>query len=282
MDGFADVATGMEIASTFHTRVAAVVSRTYGGLREPQEIRTVVGRMVHDGDHNGKPNTVDVIALLSKSRPRYFALPEALDSEAAVRLPHLLLCAQAALQRAGLSNEAAAADKHVLIAGSAGTLPWILVQLLLNRGAMPLVAGVAECESFARFTDLTGVATLDVSQPSFSEVVAGAASAGRLHAVMDCLGCEEAPELIEERLGVHYVSLASPGLLTLASDGAISQVLATVADWFRTTHSRWSSTSSSKESDEVAGSAVLWDGSADADKLRCLKCDEVFMIIHES
>lgn len=54
---------------------------------------------------------------------------------------------------------------------------------------------------------------------------------GPVAAVLDCVGEEEVPQLLQERLGATYVSVASPTLLEFIGDGAVAATARAVRRW---------------------------------------------------
>ena len=145
-----------------------------------------------------------------------FRKPRGLGSMAAAQLMLPALTACAALQASGL-KAAHKQPPHVLVAGSSGRLPQILVPLLREAGCEVSVAG--RDQDRAAMLALGAETAFDHNAVSFAEA---RGSFGPWFAVLDTLGNDDSPELFEEMLGARYLSLASPPLLELVGDGAVS------------------------------------------------------------
>ncbi|EOD34949.1 hypothetical protein EMIHUDRAFT_110986 [Emiliania huxleyi CCMP1516] len=168
----------------------------------------------------------DVIALVDSAEPSpsvearralCFSKPRSLSHVAAAQLPILVLTAAAALH-------------SVLIAGSTGRLPKLLVELLSARGARPCVAAA---EGGADALQRAGAsAVFNYHAESFTEQLAGTG----LSAVVDVVGREEEPGWVREALGCAYVSAASPALLSLSEDGALAAARGWQRRWGRRPH----------------------------------------------
>jgi len=140
----------------------------------------------------------------------------------AARYPLTALHAAAAFHRLGWRLPSRAdttegvekVDCAVLIAGSSGRMPYFLVELLTCCGRRPIVAARgSDMEALRKL----GVQTVNHDHDSFSTVL----SKDRIAAVFDCVGIEECPQVLQEQLGAHYVSLARPELTDLVMDGAL-------------------------------------------------------------
>ena len=142
-----------------------------------------------------------------------FKKPSKLSFAAAAQLPLLLLTAASALELAGVTGGGTA-----VVAGSAGALPALLVQLLAARGTRAVVAARAGDADRMR---ALGAAVVDHNADAFAT-----AAEGSIDAVIDTLGDEEAPDVIEAALGCTYVSAAPPRLRELASGGLVGALLA--------------------------------------------------------
>ena len=119
---------------------------------------------------------------------------------------------------------------QVLIAGSTGRLPKLLVELLSARGARPCVAAA---EGGADALQRAGAsAVFNYHAESFTEQLAGTG----LSAVVDVVGREEEPGWVREALGCAYVSAASPALLSLSEDGALAAARGWQRRWGRRPH----------------------------------------------
>ena len=181
---------------------------------------TVAAGLSDDGD--------EVIALLDQpttpsrgdrvTAAAAFAKPRKLGYGSAAQLMLPLLTACVAMETACIAEavaRSAAERPRVVVAGSTGRLPAVLVQLLDKRGAEAIVAGRPQDADVMR---RMGAATaLDHNEQDFSSQCGGT-----LHAVLDTLGWEDSPELIEEYLDAKYVSLASPPLRSLVEEGAVA------------------------------------------------------------
>lgn len=118
----------------------------------------------------------------------------------------------------------------MLIAGSTGRLPKLLVELLSARGARPCVAAA---EGGADALQRAGAsAVFNYHAESFTEQLAGTG----LSAVVDVVGREEEPGWVREALGCAYVSAASPALLSLSEDGALAAARGWQRRWGRRPH----------------------------------------------
>eukprot|EP00967_Tisochrysis_lutea_P151526 scaffold294951_cov32-Tisochrysis_lutea.AAC.1 len=179
-----------------------------------------------------------------------FVKPRGVSWDGAARLPLLLLTACAALDRVGVHMGGNHAGKTVMVAGSSGPLPPLLASLIDYRGAQPLVVGtgpaLSRIASQNRRSHIDGsgckVSTLDFHDAllgsSISSLIAPAPTSsadfvlglentgpfdGELGGVIDVIGCEDEPWLIEERWGVSYVSIASNSLKRAISEGALAE-----------------------------------------------------------
>ena len=184
-----------------------------------------------------EPGAEEVIALLDAPPPEEahgevvrvraeccFPKPRRMSHRAAADLPLLALTAAAALHAAGLppGRNAVGTDSPlpatVLVAGSSGRLPPLLVELLVARGARPCVAAKKEaCERLRRL----GAEVVDHDVTSFALALGGRKNQP-LDAILDCVGAEMLPEHISAALGAAYVSVASPELVALEQDGALA------------------------------------------------------------
>jgi NADPH:quinone reductase-like Zn-dependent oxidoreductase len=180
----------------------------------------------------------DVIALL-KEPARAGATVEACESmcfarsakrrswthAAAAQLPLLALTAAAALNTVGLPTGKGQigfetkVSANVLVAGSSGRLPDLLVQILAARGARACVA--AQRDASDRLCALGAAEVIDHDELSFSTAF-GARKSQPLDAVLDVVGSESASDSIHKTLGAAYVSLASPALRRLETEGALA------------------------------------------------------------
>lgn len=148
----------------------------------------------------------DVIALVERSTcassgetvavKEVFPMPRGLSYSRAACLPLQLLTVTAALQSAQLLGTA---GKRVLIAGSSGTMPNLLLQMLAQHRVSALVAGLgSRPESLCASADASaGASALDAAVGDFSARVLEAASGGDLAAVIDVLGAEDQIAIIE-------------------------------------------------------------------------------------
>lgn len=186
----------------------------------------------------------DVIALLDEapeagsSSPMtaraecIFAKPKAMSHAAASQLPLLALTAAAALHAVGLPPGGASVGTrspvpaHVLIAGSSGRLPALLVQVLASRGARVCVAAQDDARQLER---LGADEIINHNEESFSTVLAGRRNRP-LDAVLDTVGAEN-PSNLRQESGAAYVSLAPPGLLRLCEEGAGSAISSFLSRW---------------------------------------------------
>lgn len=188
-------------------------SRAQPSQRSAPLCCAVAGRVVSSSEdtRTGVQEGSDVIALLERGTSalrgetvdanEVFEKPSRISYAHAARLPLLLLTATSALQRSGLLDESSAAGKRVLLTGSSGVTPSLLVQLLSQRGVAPLVAGLGSAP--ADLCALGAAGTLDPLAEDFAAKVLAAATdeEGSLAAVMDVLGDEDETALLEERLG---------------------------------------------------------------------------------
>lgn len=113
---------------------------------------------------------------------------------------------------------------HVLVAGSSGRLPALLVQVLAARGVR---VSVAAQDASPRLTKLGASEVLNHNQDSFTTVLAERRNCP-LDAVLDCVGDEADLDALREEAGAAYISLAAPGLLRLSAEGAPSML----GEWF--------------------------------------------------
>jgi hypothetical protein len=151
-----------------------------------------------------------------------FRKPRGLSFSAAAQLMLPALTACAALQAAGLPppGSVGAGDRQakVVVAGSTGRLPGLLSQMLRDAGCAPLVAGRAQDAEAVR---ARGAEFLDHDDDSFA-ATCSVDDSSCVHAVLDVLGREEDPELVQEYMDARYVSLAPPALTRLADEGALA------------------------------------------------------------
>ena len=185
----------------------------------------------------------DVIALLDAPAPdaagavavarddMCFPKPRSMSHKAAAQLPMLALTAAAALLTVGLppgaSSVGMGADRPatVLVAGSSGRLPELLVQVLAARGAHAMVAAASDADA-ARLTALGARAAVNYNVESFVDAMVEA------DAVVDCVWREPQPSRLRDGFGgAAYVSVASPELMTLCDDGAIAMARSVRARW---------------------------------------------------
>ena len=193
------------------------------GDDDPPVLCAVAGALSDD-------TSTEVVALLSQgsapargervrlgSAAAVFRKPRGLSFSAAAQLMLPALTACAALQAARLpppgTGGGGGSRPCVVVAGSTGRLPGLLSQMLRDAGCAPLVAGRAPDAEAVR---ALGAQFIDHDAASF------AATAGGVHAVLDVLGREEDPELVQEYMDARYVSLAPPPLTRLADDGALA------------------------------------------------------------
>ena len=193
------------------------------------------------------PNGDQVIALVDMPPPTtggmidarpnmVFSKPRVLSHGAAAQLPWLALTAMAALQSVGLPtgrafigrDAAASTPAKVVVAGSSGRLPALLVQVLVARGAQPCVASAPD--QVVALRQLGACDVVDHNVDSFCETL------GSADAVVDCVGREEDTEWLRREFGAAYISAASPGLLALENDGALQQLTRWRASWGRPEH----------------------------------------------
>ena len=200
------------------------------GDDQPPVLCAVSGALSDDASSAG----AEVVALLEQgSAPArgervrlgsaaVFRKPRGLSFSAAAQLMLPTLTAVAALQAARLpppgSAVAAGSPPKVVVAGSTGRLPGLLTQMLRGAGCTPLVAGRAQDAAAVR---ALGGQFLDHDSASFAETCS-ADDRSCVHAVLDVLGREEAPELVQEYMDACYVSLAPPALTRLADEGALA------------------------------------------------------------
>jgi hypothetical protein len=173
-----------------------------------------------------------------------FDKPPNMSFDQAAQFPLLALRAAAALDRLGLdvpacvgsagpprrstSSSGATADETVLVAGSAGRMPSLLVQLLRQCGVRAVVASRAKDAD--ALTELGAERVIDHDCDSWAQLLSNECvtllrtrpAAG----VLDCVGEEEIPELVQEQLGATYVSLASPALKALIECAAAKMIRA--------------------------------------------------------
>jgi len=215
----------VRVQAAYVQPVGTVVSGTWGNVlcqpsALPSASRDSVLCVVSGTADGGRD---DIIALVEDSKlptrddhveaVSVFPKPTRVPHRLAARLIHPLLTAAAALECTGLQSGSA---PKVLIAGSTGAMPALLVQLLRSRGADPIVAGFgATLEPLARL----GAETWDVTDETFPDRLAQVAEQGRLDAVLDVIGREDEPMLLQERLGASYASLASSSLCRLVDEG---------------------------------------------------------------
>lgn len=130
-----------------------------------------------------------------------FSKPRGVSFSAAAQLMLPALTACAALQAVGIGSPAVAGtpSPRVVVAGSSGRLPALLVQMLCVAGCEPLVAGRAQDVAAIRALG-PAVAALDHNAENFALVATARSGGGRLHAVFDTLGCEEEESLVQEYL----------------------------------------------------------------------------------
>ena len=153
--------------------------------------------------------------------------------KAAAQLPLLALTVAAALHTVGLPTGRASigteanVPANVLIAGSSGRLPELLVQLVAARGARPYVA--AHRDACDRLRSLGAAEVIDHDAISFSS--AFGARRRPLDAVLDCVGVEGNADAIHAALGAAYVSLASPSLQRLEEGGALALIRSRWRKW---------------------------------------------------
>ena len=235
-------------------------------------------------DANGR----EVIALLDEPAPPTdavasprealtFAKPRRMSHSAAAQLPLLALTAAAALHAVGLPPGRASIGSdspvpaHILIAGSSGRLPALLVQVLAARGARVCVA--AQDEATRKLLQLGAAEVIDHNRQSFLTVL-GERKTRPLDAVLDCLGAEqaEARRELKEQTGAAYVSLAPPELTTLQERGAFD-VLA----------SRWKLWRGSEQNSGGAGGAIAAGGGRvwTADETAAEALSEVLRLIED-
>jgi len=192
-------------------------------VSEKPAVLSVVAGLSDSGD--------EVIALLDQptapsrgdrvTAAAAFTKPRGLGYGSAAQLMLPLLTACVAIETAGVAEAVARCAPErprVVVAGSTGRLPAMLVQLLHERGADALVAGRSQDADVMR--RMGAAAALDHNTQDWASLYGE--GGGRLHAVLDTLGCEESPELIEEYLDAKYVSLAPPPLRALVEDGAVA------------------------------------------------------------
>ena len=144
---------------------------------------------------------------------------------AAVQLPLLALTVASALHTVGLPTGQSSVGlnskvpANLLITGSSGRLPGLLVQLATARGVRTCVA--AQSGACQQLLSLGAAEVIDHNVVSFSAAF-GSRKGQILDAVLDCVGVEGTPEAIRTALGASYVSLASPSLQRLQEDGALA------------------------------------------------------------
>ena len=149
-----------------------------------------------------------------------FDKPMRMSHSAASQLPMLVLTCAAALHSVGLPTKAnsigssSATPATVVIAGSSGRLPSLLTQVLSARGARPVVAA-AEADAPA-LLKLGAQRVFDHNSESFGDAL------GAADAVVDCVGQEDETDWLQEQLGAAYVCAASPALLNLVNEGAVT------------------------------------------------------------
>ena len=263
---------------SFHVAHAAVapVNGLFGGWgsisysspmsvvsEEPPYLCAVSGK-----DSSGR----ELIALLDEPPPpngavvrareeRTFAKPRSMSFGAAAQLPALALAAAAALHAVGLPTGCASigastkVPAHVLIAGSSGRMPALLVQMLAARGTRVCVAAQGKA---TRLRELGAAEVIDHNEQSFMSVLAERRNRP-LDAVLDCVGAEDAAAAqLQQQAGAAYVSLASPGLTTLLERGALAGFSAQMRSWRRQQQPETDTDAPARvwEADETAAEAL--------------------------
>ena len=161
-----------------------------------------------------------------------FTKPKSTSHGAACQLPLLALTAAAALHAVGLPSGKATIGTtspmpaHVLVAGSSGRLPGLLVQVLRSRGAR---VSVAAQDDGRQLRDLGADEIIRHNEDNFLTVVAERRNRP-LDAVLDTVGAEE-PMNMRQQVGCAYVSLAPPGLLRLCEEGAPAVLSGWMEQW---------------------------------------------------
>jgi NADPH:quinone reductase-like Zn-dependent oxidoreductase len=197
---------------------------------------------------------------------------------AAAQLPLLALTAAAALHSVGLPTSCRSIGTEskvpatVLVAGSSGRLPSLLVELIAARGARPCVA--AHKQACERLRGLGASEVIDHDDLSFSSSFGVRQSDQQpLDAVLDCVGAESSPDPIRRALGAAYISLASPPLRRLEENGAVEAV-----------KERWRQWQSGRQQEEEGGGggrgvagATIWR----ADELAAEALREVLQYIED-
>ena len=172
-----------------------------------------------------------------------FDKPPSMSDDEAAAFPLLALRAAAALDRLGWrvsSGEQGRGsqqeDATVLVAGSAGRMPSLLVQLLAACGARPVVA--ARAKDAERLSRIGADRVIDHDCDDWAALLCDECSttrvctpSTRVSAVLDCVGDEEIPQFMEEQLGASYVSLAGPQLKALIEDGAFAAAANAFRRW---------------------------------------------------
>ena len=198
------------------------------GDDEPPVLCVVSGALSDDA-------STEVVALIDQgsapargervrlgSAASVFRKPRGLSFSAAAQLMLPALTACAALQAARLPppGSLGAGDRQakVVVAGSTGRLSGLLSQMLREAGCAPLVAGRAQDAEAVR---ALGAQFLDHDGDSFA-ATCSVDDGSCVHAVLDVLGREEDPELVQEYMDARYVSLAPPALTRLADEGALA------------------------------------------------------------
>ena len=215
---------------------------------------------------SGSSNGQDVIALLDMPPPAMpfasvtpresmvFSKPVRMSHNAAAQLPFLALTAAAALLSAGLPpgsdriGTLSSSPATVVIAGSSGRLPSLLVQLLAARGACVYVAAQDDERTLDSLRRLGAAKVFNHQKESFSAELATA------DVVLDCVGLEASSQCLTQTMGAIYVSAASPELRRLEADG----VAAGLTGWWdrRGRAGADGSQSSIWKADELAASAL--------------------------
>jgi hypothetical protein len=194
-----------------------------GALTAPRDGTAVLTAVAGEADDGRKvialldePFDGPVLPLLGGSyvnvrQAACFTKPSQMSYMEAAQFPLLGLRAAAALGRLGWDVPGPAdalvhADQTVLIAGGAGRMPSLLVQLLRCCGAEPVVAARSTDSEELLRRGARRVINHDAEDWAYTlsdecETVRECPPSSTVAAVLDCVGEEEVPELVQEQLG---------------------------------------------------------------------------------
>lgn len=244
--------------------VAAVDPLLFGGFGDARACAGRQETLLSVVSGTDAASGAEVLALLDELPPPQgecvsarsmacFPKPRRMSHGASAQLPFIALTAAAALHTVGLPPGSASIGSNsalpatVVVAGSSGRLPGLLVQLIAARGARAWVA--AQRDAVGRLRELGAAEVVDHDCESFSMVYGGRRSTP-LDAVLDCVGAEQESNSIHQALGSVYVSVASPALRSLEEEGA-----------FALAKARWAAVCG-KPADQVARRGRVWTAGA--------------------